>query len=143
MSRPKRSPGLELLAALALLFVALGLPRHLIVCDHGDGGHVEFQHAIGACCDEPTGAASSSDDEAPRTPHHRVGCKHTGFAIDCAPAPAPLPIAIPPLAPNVAATFASFASDPTTPAAQPRPPGGAPPRYPPTIASRPTTRLLL
>jgi hypothetical protein len=46
-----RNKACWILAAFALLVVALGLPRVLVVCDAGSGGHhIEFVHAPGACC---------------------------------------------------------------------------------------------
>ena len=38
-------------AALALLVLGLGLPRLVVLCDHGDGtAALEFAHAEGTCC---------------------------------------------------------------------------------------------
>ena len=62
MIRPAHSPIARAAAFVALLVMALGLPRLLMLCTH-DGGpaHLEFAHSPAGCC-------SSHADEAETAP---------------------------------------------------------------------------
>lgn len=144
MQRPVRSTSLLTLALLALFVVGFGLQQRVILCNHGDGAHVEFLHAPGQCCDEPTtGATAPGEQPDAGLPTQDADCVHTSFAIDLAEVPAS-PHVVPPLAPNVAATFALHDSNaPTTAIALHRPPGRDPPRHDRGTSIRTTTRLLL
>lgn len=77
------------LAAVAVLVLALGLPRFFVLCAE-DGGprHIEFVHLPGECC-----ALQSAVGERPaRTPAPAAAptggaCDHVELGIDLAPSP--------------------------------------------------------
>ncbi len=77
------------LAALAMLVLALGLPRFFVLCSAGgDSLHVEFVHAPGACCapDAASELAAMPTPVGALTPAPE-SCDHVEFATDLAPAP--------------------------------------------------------
>lgn len=76
------------LAALAVLVLALGLPRFFVLCAHdGEAAHLEFVHAPGACCDAATQSpADAPADGSPALAAHEH-CDHSSLTIEIAPAP--------------------------------------------------------
>jgi hypothetical protein len=79
------------LAAVAVLVLALGLPRFFVLCAE-DGGprHIEFVHLPGECCalamtvgEGPAPAPAP----APATAPTGGVCDHVELGIDLAPAP--------------------------------------------------------
>jgi hypothetical protein len=74
-----RSPRLaRALLALAVAVLALGLPRHLVRCEHADGeAHLEFVHAEGAHETAPAPSLPADDGDAAC----EAGCEHTVFVV--------------------------------------------------------------
>lgn len=75
-------------AALAVLVLALGLPRFFVLCSAGgDELHLEFVHAPGECCDRATPSpADAPTDGWPALAAHEH-CDHVGLTIELTPAP--------------------------------------------------------
>lgn len=142
MPRLLRSLPSRWLAVLATLFVAFGLPHHLVVCDHGDGGHLEFRHAPGAHDELPATADAAPTNGArggTRTPPRATErCEHVEFdvVLDLA--------RLQPPSPPQPVSQGAVALVPATPATAPIAPAlaaRAPPRRPPIVAT--CQRLLL
>lgn len=144
MQRVVRSTSLlTQLAMLALFVVGMGLQQRLMICDHGEGPHLEFRHAPGECCDDVGDASRIGEDQRGGCgPTLDATCEHTSFAVDLAPSPAS-PTVVPPLAPNAAATFVATTPTAATLTRSHRPPGRDPPWHDPGTSIRTTTRLLL
>jgi hypothetical protein len=79
------------LAALALLVLALGLPRFFVLCaEDGGARHIEFVHLPGECCAAATPAGAQpapAPSPAPATAPTGGVCDHIELGIDLAPAP--------------------------------------------------------
>lgn len=130
--------GFRLLATLAVVALAFGLPRLLRTCDHGDHRHLVV--AFGGCEHGHDGAGDAGDDERdPPARHDDPGCSSSGNAFEVVPPPRPFEL---PLA-------AAEPIDPGAPwwprAAQrrspPMPPATGPPRPDDRTALRRTMRL--
>jgi hypothetical protein len=133
-----RPPYFGLLALLALLFVGLGLPRYVVLCDHGDGGHVELQHAPGACVTEVVTGAGNPQPADPAAPIASAHCDHVEFGIDEAP-PTPHVHALP--APRLHGPSLFAPAQPRAPTKHRALAAHEPPGDPPAI--EPSTRLRL
>jgi hypothetical protein len=140
---------MQLTAVLALLVLAFGLPRLLVLCSHDDGcSSLTFAHAPGACCHDHSIAAAtpradtgSGHDAALAVPHDH--CDHSQLAVELAPAPRPDGDAAPGPAP--ACGLVAIELPPIWPvrAQPPQPPATGPPRVDRRTALRATTLLLL
>lgn len=80
------------LAALAVLVLALGLPRFFVLCSAGgDELRLEFAHAPGECCDEDDDDEAVRPVEAPTDGSPALAahehCEHVGLTIEFTPAP--------------------------------------------------------
>lgn len=130
------------LAALAVLVLALGLPRFFVLCSAGgDELHLEFVHAPGACCDAAMPApADAPTDGSPALAAHEH-CEHVGLAIEIALAPrggeladdAPALLAIAPLPRAVIPALAATATA--------RPAATGPPPWSSRLRQQATVRL--
>ena len=143
MQVPARSQHswLRLLVATAAIVLALGLPRFLIVCHHGDEahGHLEFATAEGDCCEaepEPLRRGLPSDGERATA---GSDCEHTAFDIELSPTSAPSPMTIAPPLPELLPW--SLPARDREPVAHP--PSTGPPRPDPGLGARATIRLQL
>jgi hypothetical protein len=127
--------------ATAAIVLALGLPRFLIVCQHGDEahGHLEFATAEGDCCEAaperlPCGLPSDGERVT-----GAADCEHTAFDIELAPTSAPPTIAL--------AAPVQDLPQWLLPAAHrgraAHPPSTGPPRPDPGLCARATIRLQL
>jgi hypothetical protein len=129
-----------MLAALVLL---LGLPRLLVLCEHGDGdSHLTFASSTEHCCSEadtqpePSVPGGSGGDTASAA----SGCEHTSFLVELLPPnppSQPLPLCGPPL--PIAPDFVL----PTTARTPRLPCATGPPRPDPGLGARATIRLQL
>lgn len=143
---PRLAAVLCLLVALATGVLALGLPRMLVRCRHGDHSHLTM--ALAADCCEHQGQGERSPGEG--SPGERdgdtpqltePGCQHSGLGIDMAPPPRLAALT------TIAAPPRGLASPWTPAGAQPPrralPPATGPPRPDPRTERQATTRLLL
>lgn len=130
---------LQCATALALMVLALGLPRMLVVCNHaGAGAALEWEHAPGACCHEHQHARAASMDEAAIAPG---GCEHDRFGLELGePPPRDHVLVAAPPAQDAAATFA-LPAPPANATERPQPATG-PPRRDDRVALRATILLL-
>ena len=143
MQVPARSQHswLRLLVATAAIVLALGLPRFLIVCHHGDEahGHLEFATAEGDCCEaepEPLSRGLPSDGERATA---GSDCEHTAFDIELSPTSAPSPMTTaPPLPELLPWSLPAAHREPVA-----HPPSTGPPRPDPGLFARATIRLQL
>jgi hypothetical protein len=136
----KRTSLIRTLAAAAALVLAMGLPRLLVLCEHGGEASLEFAVA-GGCCHED-GAPGRTPFEGPAAGATEC-CDHASLAVEMAPTPRPGPGAerdVPPL-------FGEISPDPNhpPPARQvpPHPPSTGPPREDRRTLLRATSLLLL
>lgn len=131
------------LAALAVLVLALGLPRFFVLCAHdGESAHLAFVHAEGECCDagaqRPVDAPMDAGQPALSAHAH---CEHVALAFELAPAPrgdefapaAPTLHAIAPLPPVTIAPAATTAVA--------RPAATGPPPWASRLREQATVRL--
>jgi hypothetical protein len=131
------------LAALALLVLALGLPRFFVLCAE-DGGprQIEFVHLPGECCAQPS-AAGERDARTPAPATAPTGgvCDHVELGIDLAPAPRADDVAAG-VAPAYAAVLALAVADASA-AAHKRPSAFAtgPPPWRSRLQQQATVRL--
>ncbi|MBL8750024.1 MAG: hypothetical protein JNK78_12745 [Planctomycetes bacterium] len=144
MSHRPTNAALPALAVLALLVLAFGLPRLVVLCTHSDGeASLEWAH-LGPCCDHEHGAASDDQDDHDGHPavEARSGCEHASLAIDTAPAPRDGANGELPAAHAAFVVHADF----VLPARRPPtrlPPATGPPRPDPRTGLRATSQLLL
>jgi hypothetical protein len=128
----------------ALLVLALGLPRLLVLCQHADGdASLVFAHAADSCCHDASEAAAKDHDRDGPVLHPCRRCEHTGLSVELSPAPRPDGAAAPTV-PTVCGW--STVWTPPLPAmrALPRhPPATGPPRVDRRTALRATTLLLV
>jgi hypothetical protein len=131
------------LAAMAVLVLALGLPRFFVLCSAGgDELHLEFVHAPGECCDDgdaPSPADAPTDGRPALAAHDH--CEHVALAFELAPAPRSsdlagdastlLAIALLPRAPVPAIAATAFA----------RPAATGPPPWASRLREQATVRL--
>ncbi len=112
------------LAVLALLLLALGLPRWFVVCDDGAQHHLE----AAGCCHHAHAATPSPCDDDERLPVAAASHSHTTLAWQPALAPRSFQFALP--AANAVAVLAEppFASAPPARRAHHAPSTG-PPRW--------------
>ncbi len=132
---------LPAVAILALLVLAFGLPRLVVLCTHSDGeASLEWAHP-GSCCDHEHGTATDDHDGHPAA-ESRGGCEHKSLAIDTAPAPRPDASGELPAEGNGFVAPAHFVLPEHRPPAR-RPPATGPPRPDPRTRLRATSQLLL
>lgn len=127
---------------MAVLVLALGLPRFFVLCSAGgDELHLEFVHAPGECCDTATPSpADAPSDGSPALAAHDH-CEHVALAFELAPAPrsseladdAPALLAIAPLPSAVVRAFAATAFA--------RPAATGPPPWASRLREQATVRL--
>lgn len=136
---------LRVAATAALLVLALGLPRLLVLCQHAGGAaSLTFVHAADSCCHEHEHAQKAVDrDHAGPCAHPHDRCEHTHLAVEMAPAPRPdAEAGFDPLPPCAYLTMPSG----TLPPPRAPPPHAAatgPPRVDRRTALRATTLLLV
>lgn len=138
----RRPPAtLPMLALLATLVMAFGLPRLFVLCTHHGGeATLEWEHPAGSCCHHGDAGAPHDDGDPAVLPGG--GCEHESLAIGLAPpprnadrgeVPAPACVGIAPVA----------FEPPVWPAEPPHPPATGPPRIDRRTALRATSLLLL
>lgn len=141
MSQPRTNATLSTLAVLALLVLAFGLPRLVVLCTHSDGAaSLEWVHP-GSCCDHEHGGTLDDHDGDPAVEPHG-GCEHRSLAIDTAPAPRPDASDELPAARTGFVVPADFVL-PSHRSPARLPPATGPPRPDPRTGLRATSQLLL
>ena len=140
---PRHAHKLHPLALLAALVLLLGLPRLLVLCEHGDGhSHLTFASSTEHCCSEPDAepqllAPGGNDGDRASA---ASDCEHTSFVVELLPLPptnAALPLCGPPL--PIVPDFVL----PNTARALRLPCATGPPRPDPGLGARATIRLQL
>ncbi|MBX3464540.1 MAG: DUF169 domain-containing protein [Planctomycetes bacterium] len=131
--------------ATALLVLAFGLPRVLVLCTEHDGSaSLAFAHAPGSCCHDATAfvvAAGEPGIGMPCAGAHEA-CEHSELAVELAPAPRPHAHGAE-TPPPAGSAPPALPEAPARHAAPTRPPATGPPRPDARTALRATTLLLV
>lgn len=130
MRLPRPRALLRAAACAALLVLALGLPRLLVLCEHGDGNAaLAFRHAPGTCCHEHAAAdAVGGDHDGGSEVHEDRRCAHTGLLVELLPAPRADAVHAPDAPPARLCTTPSAPRLPALRAVPRPPPATGPPR---------------